>query len=86
MLGRLLVYPAGDDPFLTQLCPVTTYLNWIKAAQLNAGPLFRDISRWEQINDNPPHPDSLNTILKTLLINDDWSVWIEFLAIQCAKT
>ncbi|MCG7923897.1 MAG: site-specific integrase [Candidatus Thiodiazotropha taylori] len=53
-------------PALSQLCPVTAYLDWINAAGLSTGPVFRSISRWGQIGETPIHPDSLNAILKTL--------------------
>jgi len=53
-------------PALSQLCPVTAYLDWINAAGLSTGPVFRSISRWGHISDNEIHPDSLNSILKSL--------------------
>ncbi|MCM8885640.1 MAG: site-specific integrase [Candidatus Thiodiazotropha sp.] len=53
-------------PALSQLCPVTAYLDWINAAGLSEGPVFRSISRWGQVSDTPIHPDSVNAILKSL--------------------
>lgn len=53
-------------PALSQLCPVTAYLDWINTAGLSEGPVFRSISRWGKISDSSIHPDSLNAILKTL--------------------
>jgi|TARA_R110002073_G_scaffold316182_1_gene488989 hypothetical protein len=36
-------------PALKQLCPVEAYLDWIHAAQLGEGPVFRSINRWGHI-------------------------------------
>ena len=61
--SRGRAYPV---PALSQLCPVTAYLDWINAAGLSAGPVFRSLSRWGQIGETSLHPDSLNAILKNL--------------------
>lgn len=38
-------------PSLSMLCPVETYLNWVEAAGLTRGGVFRGIDRWGNISD-----------------------------------
>ncbi|VUD46558.1 Tyrosine recombinase XerD [Thalassocella blandensis] len=58
-LGRRYKAPA-----LQQLCPVEAYLDWISAAQLQSGPVFRSINRWGQVSDDALHPASIIGIIK----------------------
>jgi len=51
-------------PALRQLCPVNAYLDWITAAGLKTGPVFRSINRWGKTSEQALHPDSLITILR----------------------
>lgn len=51
-------------PALKQLCPVDAYLDWIHAAQLTEGPVFRSINRWGYIGDTALHPVSILGIIK----------------------
>ncbi|MDF5375975.1 site-specific integrase [Vibrio parahaemolyticus] len=51
-------------PALRQLCPVNAYLDWITAAGLTEGPVFRNISRWGALGQYALHPDSVIAILR----------------------
>lgn len=55
-------------PALKQLCPVEAYLDWIHAAQLSEGPVFRSINRWGHIADTALHPASILGIIKQCCI------------------
>lgn len=65
-LGRRYKAPA-----LQQLCPVEAYLDWVSAAQLNNGPVFRSINRWGQISEDALHPASIIGIIKRCCIRAD---------------
>jgi integrase len=54
-------------PALSRLCPVDAYVDWITAAQLTEGPVFRAIDRWGHISDSGLHTDSLVPLLRTVL-------------------
>lgn len=54
-------------PALSRLCPVTATWEWIDAAGLTEGPLFRGIDRWGHVADEALHPNSLITLLRRLL-------------------
>ena len=54
-------------PLLSRLCPVTAYEEWIVAARLTAGPVFRAIDRWGNISDNGLNIDSLVPLLRNIL-------------------
>ncbi|ACD58866.1 recombinase [Xanthomonas oryzae pv. oryzae] len=54
-------------PALSRLCPVTATWEWIAAAGLSEGPLFRGIDRWGHIADEALHPNSLIPLLRRLL-------------------
>lgn len=54
-------------PALSQLCPVTAIYDWISAAELKEGPLFRSIDRWSHVSEAPLHPNSLIPLLRRLL-------------------
>lgn len=54
-------------PMLSRLCPVTAYLDWIAAARLDSGPVFRPIDRWGHLGDGPLHIDSLVPLLRGIL-------------------
>ena len=56
-------------PALTRLCPVDAYLDWIGAAQLTAGPVYRAIDRWGHVGDNGLHIDSIAPLLRAILQN-----------------
>eukprot|EP01030_Chromulinospumella_sphaerica_P009964 gene9964-9770_t len=46
-------------PALSRLCPVEAYLNWIGAAQLTAGNVYRAIDRWGHVGESGLHIDSI---------------------------
>ncbi|WP_125077093.1 site-specific integrase [Pseudoxanthomonas sp. SGT-18] len=54
-------------PALSRLCPVTATWEWIEAAALTSGPLFRGVDRWAHVSDEPLHPNSLIRLLRRLL-------------------
>lgn len=54
-------------PALARLCPVEAVVDWLHAAQLTSGPLFRAIDRWGHVRDTSLHPDSLVPLLRTIL-------------------
>lgn len=56
-------------PALSKLCPVEAFVDWIHAAQLSSGPVFRSIDRWGHIADVGLHEDSLIPIFRTILTN-----------------
>jgi integrase len=42
-------------------------MEWVEAAGLSRGALFRGIDRWARISDEPLHPNSLIRLLRQLL-------------------
>ena len=54
-------------PSLQRLCPVQAYLDWLEAAQLREGPVFRAINRWGQVQAAALHPNSVVPILRQAL-------------------
>lgn len=65
-LGRRYKAPA-----LQQLCPVEAYLDWVSAAQLKSGPVFRSINRWGQVSEDALHPASIIGIIKQCCMRAD---------------
>ncbi len=51
-------------PALKQLCPVEAYLEWLHAAHINEGPVFRSINRWGHLSNKALHPVSILGIIK----------------------
>ncbi|MGH8852806.1 MAG: site-specific integrase [Telluria sp.] len=54
-------------PALSHLCPVAAYMDWIVAARLDAGPVFRSVDRWGNISEASLHIDSLVPLLRGIL-------------------
>jgi integrase len=54
-------------PALSQLCPVDAYLDWVSAAQLTEGPVYRAIDRWGHVGDTGLHTDSIAPLLRQIL-------------------
>lgn len=52
-------------PALKQLCPVEAYLEWINAAQIKRGAVFRAINRWGRLADEALHPNSIIGIVRS---------------------
>ena len=53
-------------PALSRLCPVTAVREWISAAALTEGPVFRSVGRWGQIGQRSLHPNSFVPLLRRL--------------------
>lgn len=56
-------------PALTRLCPVDAYLDWIGAAQLTTGDVYRPIDRWGHVGEHGLHIDSIAPLLRAILGN-----------------
>lgn len=54
-------------PALSRLCPVDAYLDWVFAAQLTDGPVYRRVDRWGNISESELHVDSVAPLLRTIL-------------------
>lgn len=55
-------------PALSQLCPVTAYIDWIQLSGLRTGPVFRGMDRWGNVGQAGLHADSLIPLLRSLFI------------------
>lgn len=53
-------------PALSQWCAVTATLDWIAAAKLTNGPLFRGINQWGDLASTSLHPNSVIPMLRRL--------------------
>ncbi len=53
-------------PALARLCPVEAYLDWVEAARLTQGAVFRRIDRWGHIGGEGLHIDSLIPLLRAV--------------------
>lgn len=53
-------------PALSRWCPVTATAQWLEAAKLTQGPLFRRIDHWGHISEKPLHANSLVPLLRRL--------------------
>lgn len=56
-------------PVLSQLCPVSAYIDWIELSGLASGSVFRSINQWGHIGHDSLHKDSLIPLLRSLLTN-----------------
>ena len=56
-----------QTPALARLCPVQAYIEWITAAALVRGPVFRSIDRWGNLGDEPLHANSVIPLLRQAL-------------------
>ncbi|MCG8910911.1 site-specific integrase [Pseudomonas sp. DP-17] len=54
-------------PALKRLCPVQAYLDWISAAGIARGAVFRRLDRWGHLNEEGLNPGSLITLLRQIL-------------------
>jgi integrase len=59
--GRKVALPYGSSP---ETCPVRACRNWIDAAGISDGPLFREIDRHGRIHARALHRDSVGMIVK----------------------
>lgn len=58
--GIVKAVPYGDGA----CCPATALRTWLAAAGIDAGPLFRPISKWGEVSACALHEGSVNTILE----------------------
>ncbi len=49
-----------------QICPVRALKTWLKTAGIEAGPVFRPISRWHKLQYRTLRPAAINDLLKSL--------------------
>lgn len=54
-------------PALRRLCPVQAYIEWISAAALVRGPVFRGIDRWGHLREEGLHANSVIPLLRQAL-------------------
>lgn len=54
-------------PALSRWCAVTATCEWIAAAQLTEGPVFRAVDRWGHLGQAPLHPSSVIPMLRQVL-------------------
>ena len=59
--GRTVALPYGSSP---ETCPVRACRNWIDAAGISDGPLFREIDRHGRMQARALHRDSVGMIVK----------------------
>ena len=59
--GREAALPYGSTP---ETCPVRAWRDWMAAAKIASGPLFRHIDRHSHINARGLHRDSIGGIVK----------------------
>jgi len=59
--GREAALPYGSTP---ETCPVRAWRDWMAAAKVESGPLFRRIDRHSHINSRALHKDSIGGIVK----------------------
>ena len=62
--GRKVALPYGSHP---ETCPVRAYREWLDAAGLTQGAVFREIDRHGRLKTNPLHKDSVGPIVKRAL-------------------
>lgn len=55
-----------QTPALKTLCPVEAYINWITAAGLARGPVFRKIDRWGNLAEGGINANSLIPLLRRI--------------------
>ena len=53
-------------PALSRCCPVMATVEWIDAASLTEGPLFRPVDQWRNIPAEPLHANSLIRLLRRI--------------------
>ncbi len=58
--GIVKAIPYGEGP----CCPVTALRAWLDSAGIVSGPLFRPVSKWQEVGAEALHAGSVNTILE----------------------
>ncbi|MCG5486293.1 MAG: site-specific integrase [Sinorhizobium meliloti] len=65
-LGRTKTTDAGDDASVVLIGrPVLALRKWLAAASIQAGPIFRKIDQWGNINRRAITPQTVNLVVKT---------------------
>lgn len=59
--GIIKAIPYGDEV----CCPVTALRAWLATTMIESGPLFRSVTKWNEIGSKSLHPSSINTILSS---------------------
>ena len=57
---------AFKAPALSRLCLVTAYTDWILAAQITKGPVFRGINRWGRLSESALNSSSIITLMRKI--------------------
>jgi integrase len=60
--GKIKALPYGKNI----VCPVNAVKKWLEAAKIQQGAIFRGINRWNVLQKESLHSDSVNTIIKAL--------------------
>ena len=60
--GLTRALPRGAGP----VCPVSALERWLMQADIQAGPVFRAVNRWDQLQPKALSPGSVNRIVKAL--------------------
>jgi len=61
--GLARALPFAGNP---TCCPAKAIKKWMETAEIAAGPLFRPVNRWDQIQARQLNPGAINDLLKTL--------------------
>lgn len=61
-LGQIRALPFGAP----NVCPAMAIKNWVSAAGIESGPLFRPINRWGTIGQKSLNPSAINDLVKQL--------------------
>ena len=62
--GLLRAIPRNQT--IEACCPVKALKNWLDAAKITEGPVFRPITRWQQIQSKPLYVGAVNDVLKKI--------------------
>ncbi|WP_444922162.1 site-specific integrase [Microbulbifer sp. CnH-101-G] len=60
--GMMRALPFGTP----KACPVTALQTWLKVANIERGPVFRAVNRWDTVQDRQLNPAAVNDLLKNL--------------------
>lgn len=63
---RSLKGTSFKTPALSQLCPVSAYVEWIELSGLTCGAAFRGVNQWGQLSQQGLHADSFIPLLRTI--------------------
>ena len=60
--GMVRALPFGA----AECCPAIAIKAWMAMANIDTGPLFRPVNRWDQVQERPLNSGAINDLLKTL--------------------